>query len=492
MHVNVLIVGGGISGLTLAYKCIQLGYNVIIFEKSDRLGGRIHTIYDSNFNYEAGAGRLSNNHSKLISLINEFNLNLYPLNSKKEFRDNYCNNSPINDPSKSLLKHVIKFGKTLSHDKLRQITFHQLCNSILGINKTNKLINSYGYNAEFELMNAYDAIKLFDIDNSSKYFGIKEGFSELINRLKSAILKSGHAKIMMESEVIGFIQKSSYVQLKIKAKDKIHIYKGKILVCAVPRDSLINIYKWNPEQLSLINSIESVSLHRIYGKFNKNLALNNTTTNNPIRQFINVIPSEGIAMMSYSDSNYADYWNKYSIQGDKELRKAVLTHLHAVFPEIPKLPKPKWIQSYYWQYGVHMWKIGIDSLNTKQKIQQIFGPNIPFFIIGEAYSNNQAWIEGALETVDDILPKITEFIHNNKNGGSSDQWVKVKLNNQLIKVDTSQWRNQHPGGSMPFDVHNHKLVNEFMKMHSAHYIDGDPKKGFKKSVIDAINKFKLV
>ena len=277
MHVNVLIVGGGISGLTLAYRCVKLGYNVIVFEKSDRLGGRIHTIYENNYKYEAGAGRLSNTHTKLCSLIDEFKLNLVPHGKngsghvKKDFVDIYCNNNPVNNPSKSLINHVIKFGKTLPDEKLREITFEQLSISVLGPIKSNKMINSYGYNAEFQIMNAYDGIRLLDEDLKSKYYSIKEGFSELINRLKNAILESGHAKIMMESEVVGFIKKKSLIQLKIKAKGATHIYKGEILVCAIPRDNLINIYKWTPEQLNLINSIETVSLNRVYGKFGKNL-----------------------------------------------------------------------------------------------------------------------------------------------------------------------------------------------------------------------------
>ena len=414
MHVNVLIIGGGISGLTLAYKCIKLGYNVIIFEKSNRLGGRIHTIYESNYKYEAGAGRFSDMHVKLISLLNEFNLTMYPHDHTKssfDYKDYYNNNKIEKNPSKTLLNHIIKFGKTLSNEKLRKITFQQLSISVIGLEKTNKLINSYGYNAEFELMNAYDAIKLFDNDINSNYFGIKEGFSELINRLKKAILESGHAKIMMESEVVGFIKKKSLIQLKIKAKDSIHIYKGKILVCAIPKDNLLNLYKWNDDQLNLINSIETVSLNRIYGKFNKNLNINNTTTNSPIRQFINIIPSKGLAMVSYSDTNYADYWNKYSNQGERELRDAVLTHLQAVFPKIPKIPKPKWIHSYYWNNGVHMWKQNVNSEKNNKDIQQIFGSDVPIFIVGEAYSLCQAWVEGALQTVDIVLPKIQSIIN---------------------------------------------------------------------------------
>jgi hypothetical protein len=234
-------------------------------------------------------------------------------------------------------------------------------------------------------------------------------------------------------------------------------------------------------------------LNRIYGKFNKNLNIPNTSTNDSIRQFINILPSQGLAMVSYSDTKYADYWNNYNIQGEKELRSAVLTHLQAVFPEIPKIPKPKWLHSYYWKYGVHMWKTGIDSQKTKESIEQIFGKDIPIFIIGEAYSTNQAWIEGALETVDDVFPKIQNILKQKthiKQHGGDDKWVKVKINNKLVKIDTSEWMNHHPGGASPFELYNHQTVNKYMKNHSQHFIDGDVTKGFKQEVINAINQYK--
>jgi monoamine oxidase len=45
MHSNkrIFIIGGGLTGLTLAYLLSKSKYNVTILEASRRLGGRIHT-----------------------------------------------------------------------------------------------------------------------------------------------------------------------------------------------------------------------------------------------------------------------------------------------------------------------------------------------------------------------------------------------------------------------------------------------------------------
>ena len=41
---DIVIVGGGISGLFLGYKLVDTDLNILILEKEKEFGGRIHTI----------------------------------------------------------------------------------------------------------------------------------------------------------------------------------------------------------------------------------------------------------------------------------------------------------------------------------------------------------------------------------------------------------------------------------------------------------------
>ena len=41
MKENVLIIGGGIAGMEAAGQLLSLGYNPIIVEQADRLGGHV-------------------------------------------------------------------------------------------------------------------------------------------------------------------------------------------------------------------------------------------------------------------------------------------------------------------------------------------------------------------------------------------------------------------------------------------------------------------
>ncbi len=76
---NVIIIGGGLSGLTLAYFLQKRGIETTILEASDTLGGRIQTIIGSlGTPLELGATWFSELHVNLLELIDELELIKYP------------------------------------------------------------------------------------------------------------------------------------------------------------------------------------------------------------------------------------------------------------------------------------------------------------------------------------------------------------------------------------------------------------------------------
>ena len=70
------IIGGGITGLSIAYRFIESYKNILLIESTNKLGGRIKTINDNKNKliYEAGAARISENHTKTLNLIEELEL----------------------------------------------------------------------------------------------------------------------------------------------------------------------------------------------------------------------------------------------------------------------------------------------------------------------------------------------------------------------------------------------------------------------------------
>lgn len=76
---TILIIGGGLSGLTLAYLAKQKNIQVTVLEAAGRPGGRIHTILDENKTpLELGATWFADQHRSLLDLIDELELRKFP------------------------------------------------------------------------------------------------------------------------------------------------------------------------------------------------------------------------------------------------------------------------------------------------------------------------------------------------------------------------------------------------------------------------------
>lgn len=77
---RIAIVGAGLAGLTTAYRLTQAGYSPVIYEGSNRLGGRCYSGYFKDGEvYEHGGELIDTSHADIISLIMELGLTLVNL-----------------------------------------------------------------------------------------------------------------------------------------------------------------------------------------------------------------------------------------------------------------------------------------------------------------------------------------------------------------------------------------------------------------------------
>jgi len=422
---DIVIIGGGVSGLFLAYKLLPTKLKVILFEGDKEFGGRIKTVEKNGSFFEAGAARIHSSHGKLISLIHDLDLrdDLVRLpqeidfilrKKKKDFP--YQSKWVKLDPF-LLLKNSLKSKDNFEKKELQRITFFQYLVLVFDHETAMYIKDAFGYDSEFVDLNADAAIHMFEVDlfGDNHYYILKNGLSQIIERMKNKLLLNG--TIIKTGTSIKEINDGHVVT------DKNISFYFKHLICAIPQQSLnkFEIFKG----LSMIKSVKPCPLLRIYAKYpSKDVWFKNikrTITDNYIRQIIPIDPDNGLIMISYMDGKLTEYWNSYNVLGEDYLIKAIHKEIKDLFGITP--PKPEFISTHYWNDGFHVWKMGEDSIKVSKDILKPF-KNKEIYICGEAFSLKQGWIEGALDTCHQILHMIP----------SLKQYKKVKYEFQCEDI----------------------------------------------------------
>ena len=105
-------------------------------------------------------------------------------------------------------------------------------------------------------------------------------------------------------------------------------------------------------------------------------------------------------MSSYSDTNYAKYWNKMYHKLNKENFYILLLYwLRKIDKNITDIDD---IYFMYWEQGVHYYKpLGNNKINNVLKKLQHPCNNV--YVVGEMVSLRHGWVDGALGSVEKLL-----------------------------------------------------------------------------------------
>jgi monoamine oxidase len=413
---DVAIVGGGIGGLYTAYRLLKRAPNtrVLVLEKSPDVGGRVYT-YDGfdGATVEAGAGRFSNHHVLLRKLIRELGLSKQVVRIPGGFSYMPSGGATTEQGSEKDVADVIRASRKTSVNELRAISFIGYATKIIGKDRAQHIVDSFGYYSELVMMNAYDAIRLMKIlDTNAKsnaFYGLVGGLSQIIDGLKKSIVSSPNAEIRTKTEVVQIVEKEERKYECILADGS--SIRARQCVFALPKPALEKLELFRPLKPELLQ-VSCGTLCRIYSQFNKTdrewlKGLKKTTTNNDLRMIIPIDYQKGVVMISYTDNKYADKWNEIHQRDKTERTKnqlvdsRVATLIHDTLGI--RIAKPAKTVVFYWDCGVGYWTIGANSHQVAKRMVCPF-PGKRLFVCGEHFSeNHQQWMEGALETSEHVL-----------------------------------------------------------------------------------------
>jgi len=384
MSYDFIVIGGGIAGLYTTYNILKKRPHskIILLEKENHLGGRIHTFTDDYMSVEAGAGRFHQNNKLLLELIRELGLSskINQIASTASYAPidccgNFMNSvldaphgdggiwddgiflpfsfnllNPIfsltldiilgkeNIPNAELILRVIVASKGEHVSKLRNMSFISYAKTILTNIEIDFIQSSFGYYSELIIMNAYDAIYLMEkhLSPIHPFYVLKGGLSQIIDILENKIMKFHNVRIIKGCDVnsIVFSKKENEFIIHCEKNKKVH-YNATKCICALPKPALekFSIFR---DIRGLFDKVECSPLCRIYSKFPLRhgggggtepwfKGLTKLTTNNNLRMIIPMDEENGIIMSSYTDNKFARFWKElFDKEGEQGLNKELV------------------------------------------------------------------------------------------------------------------------------------------------------------------------
>ena len=411
MIYDTIILGGGIAGLYTAYKLQSMNpkMKLLLLEKNDYFGGRIYTVHDNDLIFEAGAGRFNETHVLLRSLIQNLGLESKVTSIPSDlhfvpsgpYREIYIDKDPF-----QVMTPILQEAKKTSRQILREQTFIEFARKILTLQDIRFLEDSLGYHEQLMKMNAFDALKLFDKGMHTKHHfsTLQGGISQIADKL---VKKLG--RICKKNVLVSQISyDSTKMCFEIKAKhhnsnDPHKLFVARQCVAALPRPALESIPFFKPIR-TLTNTIGCKPLCRIYAQFDLPHIwfkyIPKSTTNNALRYVIPIDREKGLIMISYTDGKYARFWKE---KNKTSMIKELKNYIHQTFNV--DMATPVYLKKCYWDLGTAYWKPNEKSHDIARKMIQPM--DCPLYICGENYSTNQGWMEGALETAEIVLNKLS-------------------------------------------------------------------------------------
>lgn len=475
---DLIIFGGGISGLYFCYKYNQQfsDKKILLIENKPYFGGRLKTKEKNGKKFDVGGVRFSESrHKRLFKLFDELNID------EKEFikipEITFSNRLNISNP-KLFIKNSFEDIKI----KFKMLSENTVAFFLKRLGIYDSFMKLWGYQGNIEINQAD-----FFMKNTATHYGesdfyyLNSGFEIVINKLLQKLKDKSNITLKLSEKVqniksISNTLKSNKLENKYLVQTSKSKYLTSLIVSSLPPFNLnkINFFE---KYDTLLSSVASNNYIRIFGEF-----LNDKTfyihSDDVIPQIIG--REDGIVQMAYADSSLAKNLRDVFISGqfkklwmDSEKKLAI------------NLGKPKWIESFYWKRGAHFWKPFVNVSETYQKILRP-DKNENIFIIGEAFSKYQAWVEGSLDTSDDVLNliktiKSIKYNKQLKKLNKINKKLKIKLKNKStklkkwityrgVKYDISQFINRHPGGKDAILFGNKKDITDIFDNvgHSKH------------------------
>jgi hypothetical protein len=383
---DYIIIGGGMAGLYAGYNLKKHNKSFKIFEKEKYLGGRAIMIdfQDKKVVGGAGIGRVKKD-ILLKNLCDELKIQLKTYKAKVS----YHIDNPIN-----LMEYVENLKKIGITKKQRSIfNMKQWLDKTIGDYKIFSLTAGY---TDFLKADVLDTLYDYGFeDNVAGYDAYSMPWGKIVDELEKILTQHIVKNYSIES-----VKTLENGDVLINNK-----YICKKLICTAMIPELRELFP----DLEILKEIQTQSFSRIYAKIDKDgneklkeHVKNFTIVDSFLQKFIPMYQDKGIYMIGYNDNEFADKGMLLFDSG--KICQVLEEEVKRLFNIDVKIEDGKIC---YWKDGTtYFLPLKKEYKDRNEWLEKAMYPYKNIYLCGEGFSKNQGWVEGALESVLNVLRSV--------------------------------------------------------------------------------------
>lgn len=383
---TTIIVGAGIAGLYTAYRLMGRVDNIHIYEASDRIGGRIQEVRFNNYNAPMGASMIRLGDINVIQLCEELHLELKKVDATLTSKESDF----IND----MIEKII--NKYSSSDIPKDMSVLEFLSMNFSSEEVRRYVEysiyrDYLYSSIHEYILHYPITD--HIQEQLSGFVVKGGYSRLIDALYNAI--KDKVVIHLSTPIV---RTTKHYVITNQGRQ----YYNRLFWTLTEENK--HIIRDRIDNDKLLSNIFGVPFLTMYAKVDSATKYPSVVVGGLLGKMYAL--GKNILMVAYTDGEAAIQLYKRINKKDKTL---VINDIQSMVRQNAGFEDVV-IQDLifkYWPVGIHQYSASqTRGVSYKKFVKKNPRQNYDkVSLIGESISRNQGWVEGAIETVNNVVPQ---------------------------------------------------------------------------------------